>query len=149
MVEALDVLHTKNIFHRDLKSANVFLFTTGQAKLGDLNVSKVAYKGLGCTQTGTPYYASPEIWKDIPYDFKSDIWSLGCVVHEMCSLNPPFKADSMEELYNKVTKGKSEPLPDHLSKDIKDFINLMLNIKPEYRPLCKEIKNSNLYKRIK
>ena len=63
--------------HRDLKSANVFLHKDGTAQLGDLNVSKLAKLGLNYTQTGTPYYASPEVWKEKPYDFKSDIWSLG------------------------------------------------------------------------
>jgi NIMA (never in mitosis gene a)-related kinase len=63
--------------HRDLKSANVFLYKDLTAKLGDLNVSKLAKEGLSYTQTGTPYYASPEVWKDQPYDNKSDIWSLG------------------------------------------------------------------------
>ncbi len=68
------------IMHRDLKSANVFLYKDGRAKLGDLNVSKIAKAGLGYTQTGTPYYASPEVWMDKPYSNKSDIWSLGCIV---------------------------------------------------------------------
>jgi len=57
-------LHDVNIMHRDLKSANVFLNRDGGAKLGDMNVSKIAKEGLLYTQTGTPYYASPEIWKD-------------------------------------------------------------------------------------
>jgi len=52
-----------------------------EAKLGDMNVSKIAAEGLCITQTGTPYYASPEVWKDQPYDEKSDIWSLGCVLY--------------------------------------------------------------------
>lgn len=73
----LKALHECNIMHRDLKSANVFLYKNSAAKLGDLNVSKVAKEGLSYTQTGTPYYASPEVWKDKPYDNKSDIWSLG------------------------------------------------------------------------
>ena len=50
--------------HRDLKSANVFLYSDLTAKLGDLNVSKIAKMGLNYTQTGTPYYASPEVWKE-------------------------------------------------------------------------------------
>jgi len=74
-------------------------------KLGDLNVSKVAKKGMMHTQTGTPYYASPEVWKDKPYDHKSDIWSLGCVLYEMITLLPPFRANSMQGLATKVTKG--------------------------------------------
>ena len=68
-----------------------------------MNVSKLAKKGLLLTQTGTPYYASPEVWRDLPYDNKSDIWSLGCVLYEMCALKPPFRADDMEGLFNKVT----------------------------------------------
>lgn len=97
MVMGLKALHDKCILHRDLKCANVFLNKDGMVKMGDLNVSKVAkYGGLLFTQTGTPYYASPEVWKDQPYDLKSDIWSLGCVLYEMISLEPPFKASSMD-----------------------------------------------------
>ena len=77
VVKGLKTLHDLKIMHRDLKSANVFLNKDGNAKLGDLNVSKIVKAGLGYTQTGTPYYASPEVWKDRPYDIKSDIWSLG------------------------------------------------------------------------
>ena len=68
MTRGLKALHQLKIFHRDMKSANVFLSKDGTVKLGDLNVSKVAKKGLLYTQTGTPYYASPEVWKDQPYD---------------------------------------------------------------------------------
>ena len=89
-----------------MKSANIFLYKDYNAKLGDLNVSKVAKKGLLYTQTGTPYYASPEVWKDQPYDSKSDIWSLGCVLYEMITLRPPFRAENMEGLCNRVIKGK-------------------------------------------
>ena len=105
VVKGLKALHALNIMHRDLKSANVFLFAHGEAKLGDLNVSKVVEKGLAYTQTGTPYYASPEVWRDEPYGPKSDIWSLGCVVYEMVSLKPPFRAEDMQGLYKKVIKG--------------------------------------------
>ncbi len=66
-----------------------------------------ANSGLLSTQTGTPYYASPEVWKDQAYDSKSDIWSLGCVLYEMCALKPPFRGEDMEDLFKKVTKGFS------------------------------------------
>lgn len=62
----MKALHDMNILHRDLKCANIFLAKDGTAKLGDLNVSKEAKCGLLQTQTGTPYYASPEVWRDEP-----------------------------------------------------------------------------------
>jgi NIMA (never in mitosis gene a)-related kinase len=111
MAKALSTLHEKKIFHRDIKSANVFLNRNGNPKLGDLNVSKVAKKGLLYTQTGTPYYASPEVWKDQPYDSKSDIWSLGCVIYEMTTLKPPFRASDMNGLYKRVIKGAYPEIP--------------------------------------
>jgi len=80
--------------HRDLKSANIFKTTSGY-KLGDLNVSKVVTGNLAYTQTGTPYYASPEVWRDEPYDSKSDVWSLGCIIFEMAMLRPPFEGKDM------------------------------------------------------
>ena len=106
LVHGLKALHDMNIMHRDLKSANVFLSKDGSAKIGDMNVSKVARNGMNYTQTGTPCYASPEVWKDLPYTMKSDIWSLGCVLYEMLALKTPFIADNMDALYQKVISGQ-------------------------------------------
>jgi len=119
MVKGLKALHDLNIMYRDLKSANIFLFSDDTAKIGDLNVSKVVNKGVGYTQTGTPYYASPEVWEDQPYDTKSDIWSLGCVTFEMLALRPPFRAENMDKLYNKVIKGDYGKISERYSDDIK------------------------------
>ena len=99
IVEGLATLHELSILHRDIKSANVFLTKNGDAKLGDLNVSKVANEGFLWTQTGTPYYASPEVWKNKPYNEKSDIWSLGVVLYEMVALKVPFKGKHMEDVF--------------------------------------------------
>lgn len=60
---------------------------------------------MSSTQTGTPYYASPEIWSGKKYDSKSDIWALGCVLYEMATLSPPFKANDMKGLAKKVQYG--------------------------------------------
>ena len=68
-------------------------------------MSKLMKKDLGHTKTGTPHYTSPEIWNDQPYDIKSDIWSLGCVIYEAITLQVPFTAPNMETLYKKVMKG--------------------------------------------
>ena len=139
LLNGLKALHELNILHRDLKSANVFLFSNGLAKLGDLNVSKVTRKGLGYTQTGTPYYASPEVWKNQPYDNKSDVWSLGCVIYEMCKLIPPFQAKNMDELYKKIVRGFYPQIPSRYSDDLKEIIKLMIQTEVGARPSCDEL----------
>ena len=138
LLNGLKALHDFKILHRDIKSANVFLFKGGICKLGDLNVSKVARKGLGYTQTGTPYYASPEVWEE-PYDSKSDVWSLGCVMYEMITLRPPFQAKSMEELYKKVMRGIYPKLSSKYSEDLSDIIKLMIQVEAGARPSCEEL----------
>ena len=139
LVKGLKALHDLKILHRDMKSANVFLFSNGCAKLGDLNVSKVARRGLGYTQTGTPYYASPEVWKDKPYDHKSDVWSLGCVLYEMITLKPPFRAKDMEGLFNKVCKGQYNRIPDRFSDDLFKIVQYLLQVNSIQRPSCEQI----------
>ena len=95
-----------------------------------MNVSKLSnYKGLNYTQTGTPYYASPEVWRDEPYDSKSDIWSLGCVLYEMITLKPPFRADDMQGLYKKVLKGQYQKITKY-STELSNVIDSLLKVKP-------------------
>lgn len=141
LVRGLKSLHDLNILHRDLKSANVFLSKDGNAKIGDMNVSKVSKDCIMHTQTGTPYYASPEVWKDIPYDTKSDVWSLGCVIYEATTLKPPFRAEDMEGLYNRVIKGEYSQIPRCFSLELSHVINGMLQVNPSYRLSCAQILN--------
>eukprot|EP00826_Nyctotherus_ovalis_P016022 TRINITY_DN1460_c0_g1_i8.p1 TRINITY_DN1460_c0_g1~~TRINITY_DN1460_c0_g1_i8.p1 ORF type:complete len:460 (-),score=156.76 TRINITY_DN1460_c0_g1_i8:217-1596(-) len=139
MVLGLKALHELKICHRDIKCANVFLTKNNDVKLGDLNVSKVAKQGLLFTQTGTPYYASPEVWSDKPYNEKSDMWSLGCVLYEAAALNPPFRATDMKGLYSKVLGGKYPPIPGIYSADLAAIVKNLLQVKPALRPSCSEI----------
>merc|ERR1719272_1757284 len=135
MTRGLKALHNMKILHRDMKCANVFLSGHDNiAKLGDFNVSKVAKRGLCLTQTGTPYYASPEVWRDMPYDAKSDMWSLGCVLYEMAALRPPFRAEDMEGLYRKVLRGQYPRIPAHFSNDLSEIIGILLQVNPRHRP---------------
>ena len=126
MILGLQALHKIKIIHRDIKCANVFLTKDGMVKLGDLNVSKIAKAGILKTQTGTPYYASPEVWQDKPYDLKSDIWSLGAVLYELVALNPPFTAKDMKGLYSRVLKGVYPKIPNHYSSDLSAVIASLL-----------------------
>jgi NIMA (never in mitosis gene a)-related kinase len=163
LLMGLKYLHDNKIMHRDLKCANIFLMKNGMLKLGDLNVSKIVKMGMCSTQTGTPYYASPEVWGDKPYDYKSDLWSLGCIVYELCSLKPPFRGQNLEQLYRNVTKGiylftfyfllnyigVYDRIPSGYSKDLSDIIGMMLQVNPMKRPTTDELlKNDILIKKI-
>ena len=134
MLNGLKALHDQKILHRDIKSSNVFLTKDGLVKLGDLNVSKIAKGGMLHTQTGTPYYASPEVWNDKPYDHKSDMWSVGCVLYEMCALKPPFRADDMRSLHKKITSGVYPAISHHYSSELSDLVRSLLHTVPALRP---------------
>jgi len=137
MVLGLKALHDFKVCHRDIKCANIFLNLKGEVKLGDFNVSKVAKKGMLYTQTGTPYYASPEVWKDRPYDSKSDIWSLGCVLYEMIALRPPFKGHDLKSLYKKVVSVDYPPISTNkYSSDLVNLVKSILQVNPAIRPNC-------------
>lgn len=146
MLRGLQCLHSNRILHRDIKSANIFL-CKGVVKIGDLNVSKVNKHGLAVTQTGTPYYACPEVWKDKPYNSSSDIWSVGCVVYEMAALRPPFMANDMKGLYEKVIRGIFPPIPPGYSSDLSSVISLMLQVNPVSRPSCQKLLETDLVRR--
>merc|ERR1719238_1317288 len=94
-------MHDNNILHRDLKAANVFMCSNTRLKLGDLGVAKVLKheQALASTQVGTPYNA------------KCDMWSLGCLLYELCTFRPPFEAESMESLARKIIRGKFDQIP--------------------------------------
>ncbi|XP_061876447.1 serine/threonine-protein kinase Nek3 isoform X3 [Colius striatus] len=88
-------IHDKRVLHRDIKSKNVFLTQNGKVKLGDFGSARLIAHPLSyaCTYVGTPYYVPPEIWESMPYNNKSDIWSLGCILYELCTLRHPQSKD--------------------------------------------------------
>ena len=139
LLKGIKYLHDNRIMHRDLKCANIFLMKNGLLKLGDLNVSKFAKLGMANTQTGTPYYCSPEIWKEKSYDYKSDIWSLGCIIYEICSLRPPFRGTSLNGLKNNVLNGHYLPIPANYSYELSELISKMLVIDPYKRASAAEL----------
>lgn len=131
ITQGLMLLHSNNIIHRDLKSANIFI-SNHVMKIGDLNISKVNKDSMAHTQIGTPYYACPEIWKSEPYDFSCDIWSFGCVIYEMAALVPPFTGN-MKDIGEKVKKGSYPKIPAQYSSDLVNTIRSFIQVKPSLR----------------
>jgi NIMA (never in mitosis gene a)-related kinase len=111
-------VHDRKILHRDLKSQNIFL--TGRQKLiklGDFGIARVLKHTHENARTaiGTPYYLSPEICEGKAYNNKSDMWSLGIVLYEMCTLKCPFDASNLNGLVLKIIRGVYAPLPGQFS----------------------------------
>ena len=104
MCLAIKHCHDRKILHRDLKTANIFLTKKEFVKLGDFGIARVLSNTRSNAKTvvGTPYYLSPEIIESSPYSFKSDIWSLGVILYEMCALVPPFNAQSLHQLAQRI-----------------------------------------------
>ncbi|NXG54315.1 NEK3 kinase, partial [Hemiprocne comata] len=134
-------IHDKHVLHRDIKSKNVFLTQNGKVKLGDFGSARLLAHPVSyaCTYVGTPYYVPPEIWESMPYNNKSDIWSLGCILYELCTLKHPFQANSWKHLILKICKGSYNPLPSHYSYELHYLIKQMFKRNPRNRPSASTI----------
>ena len=137
--QGLKHLHAANILHRDIKAPNIFITGPRTVKIGDLGVAKCTQHGMAQTQIGTPYYMSPELWKNQKYDKRSDIWSLGVLLYELATLKHPFLAQSERALADKVMKGQYSPLPKAFSADLSNVIKLMLQLDPSKRPTASQL----------
>ena len=131
----LNYLHNKGIIHRDLRSTNIFLSNLGIFKIAGFNGFCLLEKNkMIKEQIGTPLYSAPEIWKDEPYNYKCDIWSVGCIIYELATLTSPFTGDNLDLLYNNIMSRKMKSIPEFYSKNLKDIINSMLIFDPLKRP---------------
>ncbi|XP_050978439.1 serine/threonine-protein kinase Nek4 isoform X1 [Labeo rohita] len=138
---ALQYLHEKHILHRDLKTQNIFLTKTNIIKVGDLGIARVLenQNDMASTLIGTPYYMSPELFSNKPYNYKSDVWALGCCVYEMSTLKHAFNAKDMNSLVYRIVEGKLPQMPSKYDPQLGELIKRMLCKKPEDRPDVKHI----------
>ena len=138
---AIRHIHKKKIIHRDLKSGNIFLMKNGFVKLGDFGIAKGFQKTMDKAKTmvGTPYYLSPEILENKPYDSKSDIWALGVLLYEMMTFKMPFNANSLPMLSVKIMRGNYIPPPTIYTKDLRELVAKCLTIDAKMRPTIDEI----------
>ncbi|XP_077887103.1 serine/threonine-protein kinase Nek1 isoform X9 [Ictidomys tridecemlineatus] len=138
---ALKHVHDRKILHRDIKSQNIFLTKDGTVQLGDFGIARVLNSTVELARTciGTPYYLSPEICENKPYNNKSDIWALGCVLYEMCTLKHAFEAGNMKNLVLKIISGSFPPVSLHYSYDLRSLLSQLFKRNPRDRPSVNSI----------
>eukprot|EP00071_Canis_lupus_P030773 XP_022264330.1 serine/threonine-protein kinase Nek11 isoform X6 [Canis lupus familiaris] len=136
----VDYIHERKILHRDLKSKNIFL-KNNLLKIGDFGVSRLLMGScdLATTLTGTPHYMSPEALKHQGYNTKSDIWSLACILYEMCCMNHAFTGSNFLSIVLKIVEGDAPSLPKQYPRELNAIMECMLNKSPSLRPSAIEI----------
>jgi len=141
MCIALKHMHSRNVMHRDLKTGNIFLTRredTGRlcVKIADFGIAKVLpdQQSFAKTVIGTPCYLSPEVWQKKPYSFASDIWALGCVLHELCALHAAYKGPDINALLLKIVMRPPPTLPETYSRELNTIGTELLSGEPGLRP---------------
>lgn len=131
----------EKILHRDIKPGNIFLDKNFNVKLGDFGLSKTLNPDIVYTSTnvGTPYYMAPEQVSSSKYDDKVDIWSLGIVIYQMCTLSVPFKGGNYFDLAQKIATETIKPLPKIYSERLKNVVKALLHKDPKKRPTAKDL----------
>mmetsp|Transcript_31538 Transcript_31538/g.57308 ORF Transcript_31538/g.57308 Transcript_31538/m.57308 type:complete len:997 (-) Transcript_31538:61-3051(-) len=157
LCSAMAYVHKHQVLHRDLKPSNIFLSGRSDTRasqvseeesvsIGDFGVSRPLEHAmeLVTTMVGTPCYLSPEVCKGKPYSYKSDIWSLGCVLFEMMALRPPFgTAPNLEALVNRIVRA-DVPMPENLAAEYPEAsrcARAMLRQQPDRRPTAQALLN--------
>ncbi|CAL1528177.1 unnamed protein product [Lymnaea stagnalis] len=136
MADVLRYLHASKIVHRDIKTDNIFLDDRQNVKIGDLGIARELDFTIQYAETfiGSYIYMSPEILKTSRYTTKTDVWSLGCVVHEVMTLCPTFSGISIHDVMNKITKCKIDPMPNIYSLILQQLVRTILEVNPKKRP---------------
>lgn len=138
---AVAYIHKRRVLHRDLKTQNVFLTSNNLVRLGDFGIARVLEHTFENARTvvGTPYYMSPEVCENKDYNAASDMWALGCVLYEMCTLQHAFSANNLLGLVYKIVQEAHPPIPSHYTEDMRNLVNAMLSKNPHERYEAEEI----------
>ena len=160
IIDAFKYIHSQHIIHRDIKLDNVLLNFETEKDKEDLNMMKATVKiidfGFACfvksgllySTLGSPINMDPIILKklnastkkarQLGYDQKADVWSLGTICYEMLIGRSAFDSEDMDELVEKIEEGEYK-IPTNLSKEIISFINGMLQYESQKRLTCEEL----------
>ena len=135
LIAGLRYMKENHILHRDLKPSNIFLTSDRNLKIGDFGLAKVLDRtsDMAVTRKGTRIYMAPEILSGQKYQHKVDVWALGCVLYELCTLKYTF-TNIMD-----IPFGQYQPIPSGLHPMISPFVPRLLCVDPKRRPSADQI----------
>ena len=143
VVMAVEHIHSRSMLHRDLKTANILIASSGLIKVADFGFSRqyedTVSNAVAKTFCGTPYYLAPELWKGNRYSSRAEVWSLGIILYELFALDRPFNSSTIKGLMEQVCKNHCRPLPEIYSDDARALVSSLLSHNPAQRPSCIEI----------
>jgi hypothetical protein len=152
----LAAMHEHKVVHRDIKPGNILL-CGGDYKIADLGIAADTTNVQGRMRThkcGTPCYMAPEVSNDMPYDGRADVWSLGCLLYEMCTLCLAFPEGTVRDTSTRAESGqstarveailKSLQLPETMSDELNDHVMWCLTADPAERPTPAELLGTRL-----
>ena len=143
LTSALKYLQSRKILHRDLKPDNIFMASFHTLKIGDFGLSTILERSSDMAQTncGTVSYMAPEILRGQDYDEKADIWSMGCVVYELCTLEQAFSGGNIGVTITSIKKCAFKPVPDNVHPEVAPFVGQILVKNPDKRPTAEQIRD--------
>lgn len=146
IISAIEYAHLHKLAHRDLKPENLLFDEDNNIKMIDFGLANYMKDGASLTTScGSPNYAAPEVIAGLSYGGPDvDIWSIGIILYAMVVGQLPFDDDQMSVLFAKIKEGKYF-LPNHISKEVRDLINRMLQPNPVKRIKLAEIQQHKWY----
>lgn len=135
----LEYLHSQQVIHRDIKLLNIFMSKNKIIKIGDMGMSKIlSKKDMKLSRVGTPLFLAPELIMKEKYDFKADIWSLGCSIYHLAKTVPPFNIENLVKLGQAIVNEEPPELPSCYSDELKKFVKKLMTKNKKSRPSAKE-----------
>ena len=136
-------IHNKKIVHRNLKPNNIFIGDDYRIKIGNFKNAKIFQENeeeIINEKIDINNYTAPEIMINQNYNYKIDIWSLGCIIYELCTLNLCFDTEKLSDLAEQILDfNKKEIDLKTYSPEIQNLINILLNKNPDKRPNINEV----------
>ena len=141
MLQGLQYLHSNGVVHKHLTCGDLLLTSTGMLKISGFMVQ---HKGFRKADIGNDCYVPPEVWKGKLYNYKSDVWNVGCIMYELCTMFPPFKGTTLKELNDNILRGVYMPIPNRYSFDLRKVIQMMLIVNPSKRIAVNDVINCGI-----